>query len=310
MCFSKMVSPLKKHQPSDRRFVVIKLASFSSCLFFLIICLVGLGVSWRFISTLIHPDCKNSQPLKSLPDPEEHWLSTLDGYKIKSWFYPPKNGAVIMVLGGLDGSLEISNLPLNALLKEGFGLLLLDSRSCALPPAPVTLGGNELFDSEAALNFLLNSELVDLRIGVWGFSMGGATAIRLAARHQEINAIIRDGGYTNLGELLAPSSEGKFFVRLIQAINIQLFQWKTGLDPWQISPIDDLDRMSSRPILFIYAETEADDGIEQYLKAKEPKSLWIVPESNHGLNYHSAPDFYEDKVLSFFKQHLLEEPIE
>ena len=68
--------------------------------------------------------------------------------------------------------------------------------------------------------------------------------------------------------------------------------------------------MDPRPILFIYAESEAKYGIEQFDMANEPKTLWIVPASAHGLNYGSAPEQYEQKILDFLQQYLFEDPAE
>jgi pimeloyl-ACP methyl ester carboxylesterase len=289
-------------------FVRFRLLIFIVAITLVIIFIFLLGLSWRFISILVHPECKEHEPPINLPPPQVNWLTTKDGHKIQSWFYPPNNNAAIIVLGGINGSLNIPNLPIKSLLDEGFGLILIDSRVCSQPPSPVTLGGNEVFDGEAALEFLLKSDAIDAnRIGVWGFSMGGATAIRLAAERQEIQAIIRDGGFSNLGELLSPPSEKRFFIRQIQALNTHFFHFFTGINPWQISPIDDLSMMPPRPIFFIFAETEAAMGMEQYDQAKEPKTLWIVQDSQHGNNYNSSPFLYEEKVILFFQKYLVED---
>ena len=114
-----------------------------------------LDFAWIFISQLIYPGCPDPTPIFGLPRPEEHWLETEDGYSIRIWYYPTKNHAAIITFGGVTGSLGDQTFPVKALIQKGFGIVQVDTRACASPSAPVTLGGNELYDAEAALSFLL-----------------------------------------------------------------------------------------------------------------------------------------------------------
>lgn len=285
-----------------------RLILFAGSLFLTLVFIIDVGFSWTFISQLIYPGCPDPTPIFGLPRPKEHWLETEDGYSIRIWYYPTKNHAVIINLGGLTGSLGDQPFPLKTLIQKGFGLVQVDTRACASPAAPVTLGGNELYDAEAALLFLKGNDDVDkARIGVLGFSLGGATAIRLAARHPEIQAVVRDGGFSNLGELLNPSTHNSFVLELFQITCVALFKISTGIDPWEVSPLDDLNLISPRSVMLIYGESEANYGVEQYKAAKEPKTLWIVPDGAHGMNYSVAPDEYEERLITFLSKTLLKE---
>jgi dipeptidyl aminopeptidase/acylaminoacyl peptidase len=269
-----------------------------------LVCL-DLILAWSFTSRLIHPGCQEPSPIAGLAAPEEHWVESQDGLSIRMWYYPSQNGAAILTLGGTNGSLGAQTFPVKALSETGYGILQVDSRACAVPAAAVTLGGNELLDAEAALAFLsTNPNINPNRIGVMGFSLGGATAIRLAARHPEIRAIVRDGGFSNLGEMLSPAKSDPFFQGIFKKTILILFQWRTDLDPWTVSPIDEVATISPRPVLLIYGEAEAEDGLAQYEAARSPKDLWIVPDSSHGKNYITAPEEYEQRLLSFFGQTL------
>jgi dipeptidyl aminopeptidase/acylaminoacyl peptidase len=270
--------------------------------------ILDVGYAWIFISQLVHPGCPDPTPIFGLTIPEEHWLETEDGHSIRIWYYPTKNHAVIIFFGGLTGSLGIQSFPIEALLQKGFGLVQVDTRACALPSASVTLGGNELYDAEAALLFILENDQVDKgRIGAMGSSLGGATAIRLAKRHPEIQSVVRDGGFSNLGEMLNPSSRNSIPIELFQITCLNIFRYTTGINPWDVSPIDDIKMIAPRPVMLIYGEAESNYGIEQYLAAKKPKTLWIVPDGAHGMNYAIAPDEYEERLLTFFSQTLLNE---
>jgi pimeloyl-ACP methyl ester carboxylesterase len=82
------------------------------------------------------------------------------------------------------------------------------------------------------------------------------------------------------------------------------FRCEYGINPWEISPVDDLPRISPRPVLLIYGEYEIQNGHGdiQFAAAKAPKQLWIVPGGTHGTNYLIAPQEYERRVTEFFTQ--------
>ena len=281
---------------------VLRLTIFAAVTLVAALAALDVGLAWFLVSGMTHPGCRQPQPMAGLPAPEEHWLPTQDGVSIRIWYYPSQNGAAILVFGGVAGSLGDSLPPVIPLMRAGYGVLQIDGRACANPPAPVTLGGNELYESDAALEFLLSRPEVDSdRIGAIGFSMGGATALRAAATQPQIRAVVRDGGFSNLGRLLSPAESASILQRVYQATIFTIFELQTGIDPWAVDPIGDLPAISPRPVLLIYGEHEAESGLEQYAAAHEPKELWIVPNGTHGRNHIAAPEEYEQRVVEFFE---------
>jgi len=269
-----------------------------------------LVLGWGYAFALTHPDCNPDPPLMAnVSKPEEVWLSSSDGFSLRAWYYPPKNGGAILAAGGISGALGDQPPPVDFLIGSGFGVLQLDSRSCARPAAPVTLGGKETSDLEAGFQFLETRPEVQ-RIGAFGFSMGGAAVIRHAAVQPQISAVVAEGGYFNLGkDLTEPDSPQSLPRRLLLTSIAGAYWMQSGVNPWMLSPIDDLPRLSPRPVLLIYGEREAGSGRawEQYTAANEPKQLWIVPGGDHGSNRRVAPDEYMQRVLSFFERYLLQE---
>ena len=271
----------------------------------------NLGLAWVYTYFLTHPGCHPApNKLVGVPEPELIWLTSTDGRSLQAWYYPGSNGAAILAAGGMQGALGDSLPPIEFLVREGYGVLQIDTRACADPPAPVTLGGKEAEDLSIGLGFLRGQPEVE-RIGVIGFSMGAAAAIRLAAAQLEIAAVVAEGGYYNLGNDFTEPDIPESAPRKLFLYSIALSYWaQSHVNPWRISPLDELERISPRPVFLIYGEGEAGSGRAQlqYVAAGEPKDLWIVPGGNHGTNHLVVPEQYRQRITAFFDRYLLGEP--
>jgi len=276
-------------------------------LIIIILLIIDLFSAWLFINELIYPVClKPSNPFEN-HKPEEYLLRTKDGIMIQIWYFPSKNGSAIIELGGLTGSLGAQTFPVEELLDKGFGIVEVGSRACTPGPTPVTLGGNEIYDGEAALQFLLNrTEIFEDHIGVMGFSSGGATAIRLAVENPEINAVVRDGGFANLEVMLNPPEEENILIRFYRKTLLLMFQIITGVNIEGLDLTKEIAKLSPTPILLIYGTDEVVSGVRQYESAHDPKELWIVPGGGHGSNYSTAKDEYASRILDFFNKTLVD----
>jgi dipeptidyl aminopeptidase/acylaminoacyl peptidase len=280
-------------------------------LFTLVLLYVGgnLAAAWIFVGALIYPPCPSHSPILNFSSPEQLHLQTSEGVLIPAWYYPSQNGAAIIALGGMGGALGHTLPDVGPLLEAGYSVLQIGSRACATPVRPVTLGAKEVMDAEAGLAFLLMQGEVDpARIGIYGFSMGGVAAIRTAARRPEISAVLAEGGYFNLGEDIVEPGVNEPLPRKIFLYTIAGVFWlRTGVNPWQVSPVDEIGQIGPRSVLLIYGEHEAASGRAQmqFDAAEASKELWIVPGGDHGKNHLIAPEAYQQRVMKFFSQTLL-----
>ena len=262
---------------------------------------LNVGTAWLLVEAMTHPPCREPAPLAGQPAPEEHWLPTADGHQIRVWYYPSRNGAAVLTFGGMSGALGDRLPPVAFLLAAGYGVVQVDTRTCARPPAPVTQGHDELYDGEAALDFVLSRPEVEAdRVGALGFSMGGATALRLAAHRSEVRAVVRDGGFACLGRLLSPAAGDGWATRMHKGTVLLLYRWRAHIDPWTVCPVNDLAAIAPRPVLLIYGEHEAAYGLAHMQGAGEHVQLWIVPGGDHGRNHIVTPQAYRQRVLGFF----------
>jgi len=228
---------------------------------------------------------------------------------LTAWYIPSQNGASVLLLqghwAGRDGMLAEAQV----LTRHGYGVMLLDPHPCAGPDVAHTMGYAEVSDVAAAVKFMRQRpDVIDSKIGVFGFSIGGVIAIESAARIPDIQAVIAEGNFDNLITNITPRvARGSVIGGLVQALVRFFYRRYTGVEPDQVKPIDSVAEISPRPILFIAGEgeIEANRTLAQYEAAGQPKEMWVVPEVAHGGYLQRWPEEYEDHVLNFFDRYLL-----
>lgn len=255
------------------------------------------GISYFYTFSLLHPPCP-ATPAKRTGY-ESITLTTGDGAQLKGWWKPPQHGGVMLLLAGNGGNRDAMLAEAALFSRHGYGVVLLEYRSCA--GGITTLGYQEVDDLRAMLDFALAQPHVEW-VGVLGFSVGGATAIRGAAEMPEIEAVIAQGNFANfLGEITASYSPPLAVQWQIQQFTVLFYWLQTGIYPSVISPIDDIRRIAPRPVLLIHGENEVNRtrGRDQYAAAGEPRQIWVVPGVGHGGYLAAHPEEYERRVIEF-----------
>lgn len=109
-------------------------------------------------------------------------LLVLHGKDIDSWW---------MLVKGKD------------LVRAGYRVVMVDSRGHGKSSGDyLTYGALESKDLVRVIDHLEKKKLIVGKLGVWGISMGGATAIQLAGRDQRIKAVVSVSPYTTMREVV------------------------------------------------------------------------------------------------------------
>lgn len=128
-------------------------------------------------------------------------LTTSDGLRLSAWWIPSEptpNKAVVLLHGYPVEKGDM--LGIARALYPDFSLLLLDLRSFGKSEGTyTTLGVHEVRDVETAIDFLETKDIE--RIGVFGFSLGGAIALRAAATDERVDAVASYGSLASLRTL-------------------------------------------------------------------------------------------------------------
>ncbi len=135
---------------------------------------------------------------------EEHWIQVgTEGGKLHAWYSPAANpdAPTLLYLHGARWNLSGSVTRIPRWNRMGFSVLAIDYRGFGESTArsPTEQSANE--DAEAAWAYL-NKLSPGRRHFIYGHSLGGAMATKLAIDHPDASGLILEATFTNIPELI------------------------------------------------------------------------------------------------------------
>lgn len=281
--------------------------------FILIIVIWIILVSFYTFYTSIHPKkiISGETPADFNLQYEEVTFPTPDGLNLRGWFIPSaaQTDKTIIILHGYPAD-KGDVLRWGIFLQPVYNLLFFDFRGLGQSEGSyTTVGYLEPQDLLGALDYLKSrKELNPDKIGIMGFSLGGAVAIMTASQAPGIKAIVADSAFAKLDNMLEIVYKNFFFIK-------KPFIWMTKLwarlflkvDVNKIAPQEAAKEVTI-PLLIINGEKDIlitpENAQAIYNNAAGPKELWLVKGAEHGVSYFAAKDEYEKKALDFFQKYL------
>jgi fermentation-respiration switch protein FrsA (DUF1100 family) len=196
------------------------------------------------------------------------------------------------------------------LAENGFGVLALDMRGYGSSDGnPNAFGWGATADVNAAVGFLRGRpDVAEGQVGGLGLSVGGEQMIEAAAINPALRAVVSEGaGERSVKETLLFGPEAALTIpqQAVQTLSVTVF----GGERAPVALDDAAARVAPRPVFFIYGE-DGQEGEqlneEFYAAAGEPKEIWEVPGSGHTDGIETAPAEYEQRVVGFFEEALLQ----
>jgi alpha-beta hydrolase superfamily lysophospholipase len=232
------------------------------------------------------------------------------GTKIRGWYAPTKNHALVILCHGAGANRSQLATEGRALVAAGFGVLLFDWPGQGESGGAIRWNEGERVALRAAISWLLaRPEADSLRLGAYGFSMGGYTLSQVAAEDTRIEAVV----------LAGTPSDQRQQVRFQYRRLGPLAQWpalfalgRGGMQVDVRKPIDEVKKIDQRPILTIAGS--ADDLVAPSMAgdlaraASQPDAVYLVEGASHGNYYAVAGTPYLERVVSFFRRALLIRP--
>ena len=189
------------------------------------------------------------EPFQTPPGYEDVSFRTPDGLTLHGWFIPARQTddddakpPVILHCHGNAGNIAGHAYFSDFLPSRGVSVFLFDYRGYGRSDKGVLRKKTLLIDAEAALDYLLTRDDIDAdRIGVYGVSLGGAFALPLAAKRDEIRCVVTISAFSTWRGAAAD---------LAPIIGPLLF-------PGGLDPIDSVGGLTGKPWLIVHGTNDA-----------------------------------------------------
>ena len=239
-------------------------------------------------------------------DYETVHLTTSDGLDLDAWYRPSRNGAAVLMMSGGSGDIRGTISHAKMLVRHGYGVLLFGGRGTGNSEGTVnSYGWGREKDAAAALDYLATRDDVQPgRVGALGLSTGADMAIDIAARRDDVNAVVADGtaaiGYEDVKEYTDNP-----VTRLNGWVLFKAHRDHPGAAPGRTprSPTRSpaaAHRTCSSP----RARSRSPGASSTTAPAATGRELWYLPHATHTAALRQYPREYERRVVGFFDDHL------
>jgi len=194
------------------------------------------------------------------------------------------------------------------LLEQGYNVFFVDHQASGSSEGDyITFGKYESIDLLQWINFLVDKFGKDIKIALYGISMGSGTVTLLSNNEnlpENVKCIVADCGYTSVNELFGFILNGGYIPdKPLMFIANQFTKLIGKWDFDKLRPIDSV-KEAKVPMLFIHGEN--DDFVPTYMggvlynACTSEKDYLSVPGAGHAESYQKNSEMYEEKMKEFF----------
>lgn len=245
------------------------------------------------------------------------FFESLDGERLHGWFFPASRGprggsapgmqararATVVHFHGNAENITTHFWNVAWLPGEGYNVFAFDYRGYGRSAGSLDRIGIQ-GDAAAAVRYVRQRPDVDpQRLILFGQSLGGAIAVYLAAAQtrQGVRAVVIDSTFSGYRAIAREKLAGSWLTWPLQ--------WPLSfLFSDQLSPKPVIHRVSPIPLLIIHGT--ADEIVpphhaeELFAAAREPKTLWLVPDAGHTQALQKYGEIYRPRLIAFFEEAL------
>lgn len=234
-------------------------------------------------------------------------IKSADGKELKGFYYPagekPCGRIAFIIHGYRSEHAETSGFFYDYYSSRGIDLFCCDHTASGESEGQII--GFDCYESRdclAWLDFLRAEFGGDIRVILHGFSMGGASVLKMSDRCGEnVRFIVSDSGFTSARELLGPQLS--LLYHPMRIINRAVGGY--DLNHTDVRP----NLMSAKcPVLFVHGTDDPTVpfwmGKELYELCPGEKDALFVPGARHIEGMYAAPEKYAEKLDKFIELYL------
>lgn len=198
-------------------------------------------------------------PSEYKADYEAVFFESQDKVRLSDWLvkplHPREKNSGIIICHGLGANKSYFTGLAAFLSRRGYVVLPFDFRAHGESGGKrSSFGLHEQKDAAAELEFLSSRPEVDSRrIGIYGFSLGGAVAILTAADKGLFRAVAADSTFTSLEDQTRDAITNFYHLPAFPFLNLAKLAYEIYFQASieKVSPIDAIGRLSPAPVLII-----------------------------------------------------------
>ena len=235
-------------------------------------------------------------------------IESESGSKLAAWYAPhPVSTATVILLHPVRSDRRAMLDRARFLADQDYDVLLIDMQAHGESPGEnITNGHREKLDVAAAVDFVKRRH-PDHRIGIDGWSLGGAAT--LLAVPLGVDAIVIESVYPTISEAVynrVAIRLGPLNHLVAPALLCQL-KPRLGMSPSDLRPIDFVSKVGC-PLLVLAGDADAHTPLEEtqrmFAEAEEPKRLVVFENAAHEDLMAFDRELYETEVGEFFEAYL------
>jgi len=235
-----------------------------------------------------------------------------EGDHLDGWYLHGREPAAVILFAGYARDHRREWRYAQFLRRLGVHVLTVDFRSArATDRKPTTLGYWELRDARATLDWLRDRPgMAHVRVALFGESLGGATALALAAQRPDVAAVVADCPFASGDAAIADGFRCVLHLPPypLGPIARQVGKWLTGHDPGALDVTQALHDLHGRPVMLIQTKREdrfSRDQVDRLTAALGPGGeSWTLDDVRHTNAWVVHGGEYELRVGRFVAEHL------
>jgi uncharacterized protein len=240
------------------------------------------------------------------------------GIEIAGWWVrgDPGQPAVILVhgLGGCKNAIDIL-VPAGMLWRNGLSVLMIDVRGVGDSDAQdgwTTAGNREYLDVLGAWDWLITEKgLVPERIGLYGGSMGGATALYAFSHEPRVAALFLQSTFASLLSAFADNLTSYDLPGFLGYPTVVMGRLLSGQDLLANTPTEAIKQAVNRPVYIVHSRSDRRISIRQSQELASAAraagvnvTTWFPENGLHLQTPAVYPEDFERRLVGFFRENL------